>query len=575
MFTPSLRLAPWLLALLVFCVLLPGTATLPLLDRDEPRFVTAAREMAERGDWIKPTFNGRDRFDKPALSYWLMCAGTAVFGQNELGARFPGVLCALVLVLAVWRIGCLWFSPAAGWLAALGLATCLQLFIHGRLALADISMLLAVGATQFALAALLFPKGILDAPAPRAPSSPALAATPASPASAPASAFPPPSRAAWWTLWVSVGLGFLAKGPIALAVPLVTLLLFRFAFWRQPLPWRRLGAGRGMLLALLVIAAWGIPALLVTEGRFFAVGIGEHVVQRGYEKFNGRTYNPFFYLFTAPLSLFPWVFFAPLAWQVARTREVRRRWLVSWFVAPYLIFTAYATQLPHYVLPAFPAFFLLLGEGLAGTAGRWRRLGENLLLGIALLLIGLFVLVFTRSLPPEAEALRLGFGGAFVALLGLGLLAHFALAGGRAARFGLVAGVFFVTLGALFLSVGLRRTSLSVRLPDHWRNASAETTCVGLGYVEPSLVYYSKRQWKFELPPEELQKTLAGTGPVVVVRLERQIDPLHLFTGLDKWKTVTAPLPEELKQPGWTRQTLVGFNPGRTRWQELSIWHRP
>ena len=95
------RFAPWLLVLLVLAVYLPGTAQLPLVDRDEPRFATAAREMMERHDWIKPTFNGVDRFDKPALVYWLMHAGYATVGINELGARLPAVACLLALVLLV------------------------------------------------------------------------------------------------------------------------------------------------------------------------------------------------------------------------------------------------------------------------------------------------------------------------------------------------------------------------------------------------------------------------------------------------------------------------------------------
>ena len=51
------RWAPWFLLLLVLAMTLPGTDWLPLVDRDEPRFATATREMMERHDWIVPTFN--------------------------------------------------------------------------------------------------------------------------------------------------------------------------------------------------------------------------------------------------------------------------------------------------------------------------------------------------------------------------------------------------------------------------------------------------------------------------------------------------------------------------------------
>ncbi len=551
------RSAPLLLLVFVFLMLLPGTGTVPLLDRDEPRFATASREMAERADWIKPTFNGRDRFDKPALSYWLMRGGYAVFGQNELGARLPTVLCAAALVLAVWFFGARWFGPETGLLAGLGLASCLQLFIHGRLALADMPMILAITVIQFALSALLFPAN-----------RPWSAAETAGPNTAARDA-----RRWWWTLWFAVGLGFLAKGPITFAVPIVSLLLLRFAFWRQPLPWQRLGAGRGALVALALIAAWGVPALIVTEGRFFTVGIGEHVVARGYEKFNGRSYNPFFYLGTAPLSLFPWICFAPLAFLALKTKDIRHRWLASWLTAPYLIFTLYATQLPHYVLPAFPAFFLLLAEGLGLGRNRWRRFGEIALAAISGVVVILFAAVLVRPLPADASALRPAFAGALAAVFGLILIAGALVRGGRWLRTGLTSGALIVAVGASQLASGLRAASLSVRLPALWADAPAETRFVGAGFSEPSLIFYSHRHWLDNASPKAIETEIATPGPIVLVTVERQIDPLHLFTGLDRWRSQNTPA-NLLTGPGWSRQSLFGFNPGRSRWQEVTVWRR-
>ncbi|PYJ19636.1 MAG: hypothetical protein DME92_11830 [Verrucomicrobia bacterium] len=49
------------------CVLfhIVGTWSLPLIDRDEPRFAEASREMIERADYIVPYFNNQLRLDKP------------------------------------------------------------------------------------------------------------------------------------------------------------------------------------------------------------------------------------------------------------------------------------------------------------------------------------------------------------------------------------------------------------------------------------------------------------------------------------------------------------------------------
>ncbi|HEY9156300.1 MAG TPA: glycosyltransferase family 39 protein, partial [Opitutaceae bacterium] len=102
------RWSPWFLLLLVLAMTLPGTDWLPLVDRDEPRFATATREMMERHDWVVPTFNGAYRFDKPVLTYWLMRVGYSIFGVSEMGARLHAILATIALVLVTWWMGRRW-----------------------------------------------------------------------------------------------------------------------------------------------------------------------------------------------------------------------------------------------------------------------------------------------------------------------------------------------------------------------------------------------------------------------------------------------------------------------------------
>jgi len=77
--------------LFIGCVLfhVAGTWNLPLVDRDEPRFAEASREMMERGDYVIPHFNNHFRFDKPPLTYWAQVASYKIFGENDFAARFP------------------------------------------------------------------------------------------------------------------------------------------------------------------------------------------------------------------------------------------------------------------------------------------------------------------------------------------------------------------------------------------------------------------------------------------------------------------------------------------------------
>ena len=127
-----IRFAPLWLALAGLLLFLPGNNLAPLIDRDEPRFAQATREMIQRDEWVVPYFNDQYRFDKPVLIYWMMRPCYALFGANEFSARLPSVLSAILLGWLVFWMGRRWFTARAGFLAAFGLLTCLQLVMHAR-----------------------------------------------------------------------------------------------------------------------------------------------------------------------------------------------------------------------------------------------------------------------------------------------------------------------------------------------------------------------------------------------------------------------------------------------------------
>ena len=75
-----------IVVLIGLVLLLSGNWILPLMDRDEPRFAEASREMLQRNDMIIPWFNGQYRFDKPPLIYWCQAACYQVLGENAFAA---------------------------------------------------------------------------------------------------------------------------------------------------------------------------------------------------------------------------------------------------------------------------------------------------------------------------------------------------------------------------------------------------------------------------------------------------------------------------------------------------------
>ncbi|HHQ48916.1 MAG TPA: phospholipid carrier-dependent glycosyltransferase, partial [Acidobacteria bacterium] len=141
--------------LLAFALFFAGTASTPLIGRDEPRFAEAAREMLARGDLVVPTFGGVNRYDKPILIYWCTMASYAILGVNERAARLPSNLAgALTVLLLAWWARRRW-GPGMGLLAGLLLAVTLTFHLEARACTADLVMLLPTVAAMLALERLV------------------------------------------------------------------------------------------------------------------------------------------------------------------------------------------------------------------------------------------------------------------------------------------------------------------------------------------------------------------------------------------------------------------------------------
>ncbi|MBV8216417.1 MAG: glycosyltransferase family 39 protein [Verrucomicrobia bacterium] len=315
-----------------------GNNTLPLIDRDEPRFAEASREMRQSGDFVIPRVNGEYRFDKPPLIYWCQVSSTQLFGESDFSVRLPSVLfaAATAVLTAIW--GARLYGPKIGLCSGIIFGTCLQLFIHGRAAVADMPMIFFfLSATWVAWERITNPK----------------------------------SRWLWLAFYISLALGFLAKGPIAL-LP----VLFPAAFYlsqRKGFSFHAGSACLGVGLLVLIVGAWGIPALIATKGEFFAIGIGRHVVMRSVAPMQSHGGNGLigyvlslpFYLVTIFFSFFPWCFYLPGT--IARLRRdlgLSERYLLGSIALVFLVFTLIQTKLPHYTLPAFPLLAILTARQL-------------------------------------------------------------------------------------------------------------------------------------------------------------------------------------------------------------------
>jgi 4-amino-4-deoxy-L-arabinose transferase-like glycosyltransferase len=339
------------------------------LERAEIYFMDGARSMVERGDWLVPYYRGEPFFDKPALTYWLIAASFRLFGFTPAAARLVSAAAALGVVLVTVWLGRRLVGEASALAAGFILATTFGFMTFGRWAMSD--MLLTLWSTlAFALAERLLAGGASRWLAP------ALGAT--------------------------LGLGFLTKGPIALLLPGLGILLL---LWKRG--WPRLSpaavAGAAALFALV-----GLGWFAAVYARLGTGPLDHFFLRENLERFAGETYDssrsPLFYLGTYLAEGAPWSLFMPLVlWRLLRGGEdlAPVRLLLAWVGLMLVPLSLSHGKIDYYILPAYPAASLALGQLFAATPwGRLERAWTRVVLVASGLVLGAVPFVLPRIPAP-------------------------------------------------------------------------------------------------------------------------------------------------------------------------------
>ncbi len=176
------------------------------------------------------------------------------------------------------------------------------------------------------------------------------------------------------TFYVFMALATLAKGPVAPA--LAALIIASFVLLRrEPRFILRTLWWPGVLAFLALTAPWYWLVELRT-GTFFRVFFLEHNLAR-FATDVYRHRQPFWYYVPVLLaSLGPWMIYgvavfvtAARKWkELSQARDdsaaALTQFLLVWGIAPIIFFSFSQSKLPGYILPAIPAWTLLLGQWL-------------------------------------------------------------------------------------------------------------------------------------------------------------------------------------------------------------------
>jgi 4-amino-4-deoxy-L-arabinose transferase-like glycosyltransferase len=321
--------------LAIFCLLLLffGLGELPFYSRGEPREGLVVWEMYSSGNWILPAVNGDYIPFKPPLFHWLALLVSHLFGRiDELTLRLPSALLAAAGVLMTYQMAARLWGQRAAIIAGVVLATCSEWWQAGTETQVDMTLAFFVSAACLYFDSLYHERhfGMLKA----------------------------------LGLPLLLGLATLAKGPIGLALPGITFLIFLslrrdFAFVQKLHPFL------GGTVFLLVAGSWYAAALWQGGPAFFLRQIVDENIRTAAGTYGH--YQPVYYYLPIFLeNTLPWSFFIPciavfLYQRRHRIEEERLLFPLVWLVSVLVFFTASLGKRGVYLLPLYPAFALLFG----------------------------------------------------------------------------------------------------------------------------------------------------------------------------------------------------------------------
>jgi len=319
----------WLLLGLSILLIFPGLGKTPLWIYDEVRNAECAREMYERDDWIVPTFNGGLRTLKPPLHYYFMFGGFKIFGVTEWGARFFSALFGVLTIFITYFFVKKSSSQRQAFITALVLLASTHFLFEFRMSVPDPYLIFLNTASLFT-----------------------------------AYAFFKEKKNYWlWLCAITMGLGALAKGPVAIALPGAAILIW--LTWEKRL---KETLSLKILIAGIIMFAVALPWYLLvhqeTNGEWTKGFFLQHNFGRFSEPMEGHGGLFIIVPIIVLLGMLPASIFIGESLKKFKTRlsDPFLKLAFSVVVIFVVFYSISSTKLPNYAMPCYVFVAILLGN---------------------------------------------------------------------------------------------------------------------------------------------------------------------------------------------------------------------
>lgn len=316
---------------------------------DEAKNSTCAREMMEQGEWIIPTFNYELRTDKPPLHYYFMIGAYSIFGVNAFSARILSVIMGVLTTVSIWFLAARYYGQRTALYTSLVLLSSLHFALQFHMAVPDpyLIFFMTFGFITFYV-------------------------------------FYKEKKSRYLLIsYVSFGLGVLAKGPVAIALPGLAILLFllfnRSFNWQYFLKLKPLWI---LAVLMLVIAPWFIMVGIKTDGEWLYDFFFRHNLGRYTNTMEGHGAIFLITPMIVILGLLPFSIFFIQSYRYGWEKRKSDQLLTYAGIISLTIITFFAfssTKLPNYTVPAYPFVALLTGRYLDVLQDNFQKYRKSLL----------------------------------------------------------------------------------------------------------------------------------------------------------------------------------------------------